>query len=120
MDDSLLKGSIEALNRLLAAINKLTDLPGVLGSASKAFLSFFTLFAGKKLFNVARKSLLPGLVGTFTGSGKKAGVSFSGAFMQEFKKTSLKMKTLKLGFNNTEVIKASKGVTAYTEATRRA
>ena len=83
-DNELLKNGIDALNNLLTVINKFTNAPGVLGSASKAFAGFFTLFVGKKLFNIASKSIIPNLVGPFTGAGAKAGMKFTEAFVQEF------------------------------------
>ena len=87
MDQGVLKEGIEVLNKLLTAINKLTDLPGILGGASKALLGFFTLFTGKKLFGAVSKSVIPNLVGQFTGAGVQAGVKFSEAMIQEFEGT---------------------------------
>ena len=84
MDQGVLKGLIEVLNGILTAINKITNLPGVLGGASKALLGFFTLFTGKKLFSAISKSIIPNLVGTFTGAGVKSGMSFGSALVDEF------------------------------------
>lgn len=88
MDQGLLKGLIEALNGLLGAINKLTDAPGILGSASKAFLSFFLLFTGKKLFNVF-EGVLSSQIKSFQSGGKVAAITWGQSFNQEFKKTKI-------------------------------
>ena len=90
MDSSLLKGGIEALNGLISVINKLTDLPGILGGASKALLSFFLLFTGKKLFNVFQTVVFSSIK-SFQSGGQVAAISWSQAFTKEFAK-------LKLGF----------------------
>jgi hypothetical protein len=81
MDQGILKDGIEALNTLLTVVNKMTDAPGILGSAGKAFLGFFALFTGKKLFNIASKSIIPNLVGPFTSAGKATGIKFSEALI---------------------------------------
>jgi hypothetical protein len=65
----------------------MTDAPGILGSAGKAFLGFFTLFTGKKLFDIASKSIIPNLVGAFTGAGTQSGISFTKALIEEFSET---------------------------------
>ena len=100
MDQGILKEGIEALNGILGAINKITNLPGILGGASKALLGFFTLFTGKKLFGALSKSVIPNLVGQFTGAGVQAGVKFSDAMTQEFEGT----KTLISKFFGTNLI----------------
>ncbi len=94
MESGLLKNGIDALNGLLSVINKLTSAPGILGSAGKAFIGFFTLFTGKKLFNVASKSIIPNLVGPFTGAGAKAGMKFTEAMSDEFASTKTLIKKL--------------------------
>ena len=120
MDSDSLKGTIDLLNKILSFINKLTDAPGILGSASKAFVGFFTLFAGKKIFNILSQSVIPNMVGTFTKAGTKSGMNFSTALIREVQKTKLSINAFRFNFNTKASAQAAKDIVAYQGAVQKA
>lgn len=77
-NNSVIKGTVDALSGLLNVINKMTNLPGILGGVSKGLLAFGAFGGVKTLVNSLASGLEMGKAGV------SAGTSFSSGFAQGF------------------------------------
>ncbi|MCI6366917.1 MAG: hypothetical protein MR911_10555 [Spirochaetia bacterium] len=86
------KGVVDLATSFLNLINKLNDLPGVLGTASKALVAFGVFKGGKKIFDSFVAGIDAGKIASTSGR------SFGDAFVQGFKKSFSEKKITKQDF----------------------